>query len=54
VPHSAFYLVRPDGHIGLCGRAVNVEDLRRYLHRRIAVADRSTPTVASVVTGGAC
>jgi len=54
VPHSAFYLVRPDGHIGLCGRAVNVEDLRRYLHRRIAVADRSTDEVASVVTGGAC
>jgi hypothetical protein len=46
--------VRPDGHIGLCGRAVDADAVRSYLHRRIAVGDRSTATVASVATGGAC
>ena len=54
LPHSAFYLVRPDGHIGLCGRAVDADAVRHYLHRRIAVGDRSTAQVASVVAGGAC
>ena len=54
LPHLAFYLVRPDGHIGLCGRAVDADAVRSYLHRRIAVGDRSTGEVASVVTGGAC
>jgi 2-polyprenyl-6-methoxyphenol hydroxylase-like FAD-dependent oxidoreductase len=54
VPRSAFYLVRPDGHVGLCGHAVDADALRRYLHRRIAVGDRQTAAVAAVVTGGAC
>jgi 2-polyprenyl-6-methoxyphenol hydroxylase-like FAD-dependent oxidoreductase len=54
LPHPAFYLVRPDGHIGLCGRAVDADAVRSYLHRRIAVGDRPTGEVASVVTRGAC
>jgi hypothetical protein len=65
VPRSAFFLLRPDGHIGLCGGVVDVAAVRRYFaenlalrdgaaHRRIAGGNRSTAQVASVVRGGAC
>jgi 2-polyprenyl-6-methoxyphenol hydroxylase-like FAD-dependent oxidoreductase len=65
VPRSAFYLLRPDGHVGLCGRTLDATALRRYFatnlalvaeqpHRRIAVGDRPTTLVASVVKEGAC
>jgi 2-polyprenyl-6-methoxyphenol hydroxylase-like FAD-dependent oxidoreductase len=65
VPRSAFYLLRPDGHIGLCGQTTDAAALRGYFaanlalrgeerHRRIAVADRPTTLVASVVKEGAC
>jgi 2-polyprenyl-6-methoxyphenol hydroxylase-like FAD-dependent oxidoreductase len=65
VPRSAYFLLRPDGHIGLCGRVVDVAAVRRYFaenlglrdgatHRPIAGGDRPTAPVASVVRGGAC
>jgi 2-polyprenyl-6-methoxyphenol hydroxylase-like FAD-dependent oxidoreductase len=54
VPRPAFFLLRPDGHIGLCGGVLDVDAVRRYLHRRIAGDNRPTPAVASVVPGGAC
>jgi 2-polyprenyl-6-methoxyphenol hydroxylase-like FAD-dependent oxidoreductase len=65
VPRSAFFLLRPDGHIGLCGRAVDAAAVRRYFaenlavrdvasHRRTAGGDRPTTPVATVVEGGAC
>ena len=54
VPRSAFFLLRPDGHIGLCGGVLDADAVRRYLHRRIAGDNRPTTAVASVVTGGAC
>ena len=65
IPHAAFFLLRPDGHVGLCGLAMDAAAVRRYFsenlallagesHRRIAGGDRSTGQVASVVTGGAC
>src|SRR4030095_355392 len=65
VPRSAFYLLRPDGHVGLCGRTLDAAGLRRYFatnlalvgeqrHRRIAAGDRPTTLVASVVKEGAC
>jgi 2-polyprenyl-6-methoxyphenol hydroxylase-like FAD-dependent oxidoreductase len=65
VPRSAFFLLRPDGHIGLSGRVVDAAAVRRYLaenlalrdaesHRPIAGGDRPTAPVASVVQGGAC
>jgi 2-polyprenyl-6-methoxyphenol hydroxylase-like FAD-dependent oxidoreductase len=65
VPRSAFYLLRPDGHIGLCGQTLDAAALRRYFatnlalggeqpNRRIAVGNRSTTPVASVVKEGAC
>jgi 2-polyprenyl-6-methoxyphenol hydroxylase-like FAD-dependent oxidoreductase len=65
VPRSAFYLLRPDGHVALCGETLDAAALRRYLttklalsgapkHRRIAAGDRPTTAVASVVKEGAC
>jgi 2-polyprenyl-6-methoxyphenol hydroxylase-like FAD-dependent oxidoreductase len=54
VPRTAFFLLRPDGHVGLCGRAMDVATVERYFHRRIAGCDRPTPLVASVVKEGAC
>lgn len=65
VPRSAFFLLRPDGHIGLCGDVVDAAAVRRYFaenlalldggrHRPIAGGNRPTAQVASVVTGGAC
>jgi 2-polyprenyl-6-methoxyphenol hydroxylase-like FAD-dependent oxidoreductase len=65
VPRSAFFLLRPDGHVGLCGRVVDAAAVRRYFtenllmldgegHRRIADGNRPTAPVASVVQGGAC
>jgi 2-polyprenyl-6-methoxyphenol hydroxylase-like FAD-dependent oxidoreductase len=65
VPRSAFFLLRPDGHIGVCGRVVDAAAIRGYFverlalraeqsHRRIAGDDRPAAPVASVVKGGAC
>ena len=65
VPRSAFFLLRPDGHVGLCGRVVDAAAVRRYFaenlavrdagtHRPIAGGNRPTAPVASVVQGGAC
>jgi 2-polyprenyl-6-methoxyphenol hydroxylase-like FAD-dependent oxidoreductase len=65
VPRSAFYLLRPDGHVGLCGPTLDAAALRRYFatnialsgeckHRRMAAGDRPTTRVASVVKEGAC
>jgi 2-polyprenyl-6-methoxyphenol hydroxylase-like FAD-dependent oxidoreductase len=65
VPRSAFFLLRPDGHVGLCGRTLDAAAVRRYFaenlamldgerHRRIAGGNRPTASVAPVVEGGAC
>jgi hypothetical protein len=65
VPRTAFYLLRPDGHVGLCGRTLDAAALQRYFatnlalageprNRRIAAADRPTTLVASVANESAC
>lgn len=65
IPRAAFYLLRPDGHVGLSGRTLDAAVLRRYLatnvalsdasrNRPIAVGDRPTTQVASVVTEVSC
>jgi hypothetical protein len=38
IPRPSFYLVRPDGHVGLCGVRLEAADVGRYLseHMRLA------------------
>jgi 2-polyprenyl-6-methoxyphenol hydroxylase-like FAD-dependent oxidoreductase len=33
IPQPSFFLLRPDGHIGLCGRALDSDTLARYFTR---------------------
>jgi 2-polyprenyl-6-methoxyphenol hydroxylase-like FAD-dependent oxidoreductase len=37
IPRPAFYLVRPDGHVGLCGGRVDTVAISRYLAERLHV-----------------
>ena len=31
IPQLSFYLLRPDGHVGICGTHLNVAAIKRYL-----------------------
>jgi hypothetical protein len=35
VPQQSFYLLRPDGHVGLCGFRLEVADVKRYLAEQV-------------------
>lgn len=35
IPQPSFYLVRPDGHVGLCGVRLEIAAVKRYLAERI-------------------
>jgi hypothetical protein len=37
IPRPSFYLVRPDGHIGLCGARVEPAAIARYLADRVGI-----------------
>src|SRR6185436_551869 len=37
VPGLSFYLLRPDGHVGLCGTRLDLSDIHRYLSERLGV-----------------
>jgi 2-polyprenyl-6-methoxyphenol hydroxylase-like FAD-dependent oxidoreductase len=41
VPSPSFYLVRPDGYVGLCGLRLDPQALRRYLEERLHFAPRN-------------
>src|SRR5262249_33095910 len=36
VPQPSFYLLRPDGHVGLCGTLLEALVLKRYMSNRLA------------------
>jgi 2-polyprenyl-6-methoxyphenol hydroxylase-like FAD-dependent oxidoreductase len=38
IPQPSFYLVRPDGHIGLCGIRVEAGAVKRYLAEQVRLA----------------
>jgi hypothetical protein len=35
VPQPSFYLVRPDGHVGLCGRQLDPAALKHYFSENL-------------------
>jgi len=35
VPQTSFYLLRPDGHVGLCGARLEIADVKRYLAEQV-------------------
>jgi hypothetical protein len=36
IAQPSFYLLRPDGHVGLAGTRLDVDQIRRYLAERLA------------------
>ncbi len=42
VPQSSFYLLRPDGHIGLCGGGLEVEAIKQYVSERVHIRGQGT------------
>lgn len=41
IPRPAFYLLRPDTHIGLCGTHLDIAAITRYLSERLRLGIRS-------------
>jgi 2-polyprenyl-6-methoxyphenol hydroxylase-like FAD-dependent oxidoreductase len=37
IPQPSFYLVRPDGHVGLCGVRLEAATIRRYVNERLGL-----------------
>ena len=35
IPHPSFYLLRPDGHVGLCGNRLDAAAVTRYVSERL-------------------
>jgi hypothetical protein len=42
IPRPSFYLVRPDGHVGLCGVRLDATAVRRYVTERLRIAAKGT------------
>jgi 2-polyprenyl-6-methoxyphenol hydroxylase-like FAD-dependent oxidoreductase len=40
VPRPSFYLLRPDGHVGLCGGRLDIGSVRRYVGERLGLGAR--------------
>jgi hypothetical protein len=40
IPPTAFYLLRPDGHVGLCGMRLDTAAVRQYLEQRAGLNTR--------------
>jgi len=38
IPKACFYLLRPDGHVGLCGIRLGAADVRRYFSEQMRLA----------------
>jgi 2-polyprenyl-6-methoxyphenol hydroxylase-like FAD-dependent oxidoreductase len=47
VPQPSFYLLRPDGHIGLCGGGLEVEAIKRYVSERLHLRMPATSTASA-------
>ena len=40
VPETAFFLLRPDGHIGLAGQHADAKAISRYLSRKVVLCQQ--------------
>ncbi|HET7923645.1 MAG TPA: FAD-dependent monooxygenase [Rhodanobacteraceae bacterium] len=40
IPQPSFYLVRPDGYVGLCGATLDAESIESYFRETLRVRDR--------------
>jgi len=49
VPRPSFYLLRPDGHVGLCGTSFDAAAIKRYLTEQVLLKSRSPKTDRSVI-----
>jgi 2-polyprenyl-6-methoxyphenol hydroxylase-like FAD-dependent oxidoreductase len=43
IPSSCFYLLRPDGHVGLCGPRLEAEAVARYASQHLHLVGRPNP-----------
>jgi hypothetical protein len=44
VPRPSFYLLRPDGHVGLCGTRLDAGAVRKYAAERLRVGGPAAPS----------
>jgi 2-polyprenyl-6-methoxyphenol hydroxylase-like FAD-dependent oxidoreductase len=49
VPQRSFYLLRPDGHVGLCGTSFDAAAIKRYLAGQVQLKARGPETDRSVI-----
>jgi hypothetical protein len=48
VPQTSFYLLRPDGHVGLCGTRYDAAVVKRYLAEQVHLTARGAQANGSV------
>jgi hypothetical protein len=48
VPQPSFYLLRPDGHVGLCGTHLEMAAVARYLSEQVHLGARARAGVAPI------
>jgi hypothetical protein len=56
IPRCAFYLLRPDGHVGLCGAELRMSEIVRYLRERAGLnvgSERAAGALNAMSSGGA-
>jgi hypothetical protein len=49
VPQRSLYLLRPDGHVGLCGTSVDAATIKRYLAEQVQLKARGPETDRFVI-----
>jgi 2-polyprenyl-6-methoxyphenol hydroxylase-like FAD-dependent oxidoreductase len=50
IPRPSFFLVRPDGHVALCGARIDGEQVARYLAERLHLERNVRPTESVKIT----
>lgn len=50
IPRPSFYLLRPDGHVGLCGVQLEAAAVARYAAERLRLGGNQSSKSAQVFT----